>query len=134
MRNGLKTKQMFIRRHINENYSSQSNDHGHEIVHRDFDITELRKAIKQMKNGKSPGLNNFYPEFLIHLDKNALLVLLKLFNYSWNCGVPAIWKKAIVVQIHKRNKTPDDLNNFQPISLTYVLSKVMERLIVCTII
>ncbi|GFX67468.1 uncharacterized protein TNCV_3463571 [Trichonephila clavipes] len=47
---------------------------------------------------------------------------------GWKYGVPAIWKKAIVVPIPKKNKPLDDLNSYHPISLTSILSKVMERM------
>ena len=123
LRNDLKKKQKVIRRQINEHCSSQTNDH--DIFHRDFEITELREAIRQTKNGKSPGPDNFFPEFIKHLDTKALTVLLKLFNYSWNIGVPAIWKKAIIIPIPKRGKPLEDLNSYRPISLTCVLSKVI---------
>ncbi|GFT77251.1 probable RNA-directed DNA polymerase from transposon X-element [Trichonephila clavipes] len=56
-------------------------------------------------------------------------VLLTLYNHSWKYGVPAIWKKAIVAPIPKKNKPLDDLNSYHPISLTSILSKVMERMI-----
>ncbi|GFS79338.1 probable RNA-directed DNA polymerase from transposon BS [Trichonephila clavipes] len=101
----------------------------HEIFHRNFSISELREAVGHIRCAKSPGPDNFYPEFLKHLGCNALSVLLTLYNHSWKYGVPAIWKKAIVVPIPKKNKPLDDLNSYRPISLTSILSKVMERMI-----
>ncbi|GFU84792.1 RNase H domain-containing protein [Trichonephila clavipes] len=41
----------------------------------------------------------------------------------------SISKKAITVHILKSNKPLDNLKNYQPISLTSILSKVMERVI-----
>ncbi|GFX03683.1 probable RNA-directed DNA polymerase from transposon BS [Trichonephila clavipes] len=92
-------------------------------------ISELREAVGHIRCAKSPGPDNFHPEFLKHLGCNALSVLLTLYNHSWKYGVPAIWKKAIVVSIPKKNKPLDDLNSYRPISLTSILSKVMERMI-----
>ncbi|GFU31211.1 probable RNA-directed DNA polymerase from transposon BS [Trichonephila clavipes] len=97
--------------------------------HRNFSISELREAVGHTRCAKSPGPDNFHPEFLKHLGCNALSVLLTLYNHSWKYGVPAIWKKAIVVPIPKKNKPLDDLNSYRPISLTSILSKVMERMI-----
>ncbi|GFT94340.1 uncharacterized protein LOC103523941 [Trichonephila clavipes] len=90
---------------------------------------QLREAVGHIRCAKSPGPDNFHPEFLKHLGCNALSVLLTLYNHSWKNGVPAIWKKAIVVPIPKKNKPLDNLNSYRPTSLTSILSKVMERMI-----
>ncbi|GFV36618.1 probable RNA-directed DNA polymerase from transposon BS [Trichonephila clavipes] len=99
------------------------------MFHRNFSISKLREAVGHIRCAKSPGPDNFHPEFLKQLGCNALYVLLTLFNHNWKYGVPAIWKKAIVVPIPKKNKPLDDLNSYRPISLTIILSKVMERMI-----
>ncbi|GFS52565.1 probable RNA-directed DNA polymerase from transposon BS [Trichonephila clavipes] len=127
LKKSLKTRQKIIGREIRNIAPSQS--HGHEIFHRNFSISELREAVGHIRCAKSPGPDNFPPEFLKHLGCNALSVLLTLYNHSWKYGVPAIWKKAIVVPIPKKNKPLDDLNSYRPISLTSILSKVMERMI-----
>ncbi|GFX59244.1 probable RNA-directed DNA polymerase from transposon BS [Trichonephila clavipes] len=123
----LKTRHKIIGREIRNIASSQS--HGHDIFHRNFSISELREAVGHIRCAKSLGTDNFHPEFLKHLGCNALSVLLTLYNHSWKYGVPAIWKKAILVPIPKKNKPLDDLNSYRPISLTSILSKVMERMI-----
>ncbi|GFV83855.1 probable RNA-directed DNA polymerase from transposon BS [Trichonephila clavipes] len=127
LKKSLKTRPKIIGREIRNIASSQS--HGHEIFHRNFSISELREAVGHIRCAKSPGPDNFHPEFLKHLGCNALSVLLTLYNHSWKYDVPAIWKKAIVVPIHKKNKPLDDLNSYHPSSLTSILSKVMERMI-----
>ncbi|GFU51015.1 probable RNA-directed DNA polymerase from transposon BS [Trichonephila clavipes] len=127
LKNSLKTRQKIIGREIRNIASSQS--HGHAIFHRNFSISELREAVGHIRCAKSSGPDNFHPEFLKHLGCNALSVLLTLYNHSWKYGVPAIWKKATVVPIPKKNKPLDDLNSYRPISLTSILSKVMERMI-----
>ncbi|GFV30126.1 probable RNA-directed DNA polymerase from transposon BS [Trichonephila clavipes] len=90
---------------------------------------QLREAVGHIRCAKSPGPDNYHPEYLKHLGCNALSVLSTLYNHSWKYGVPAIWKKAIVVPIPKKNKPLDDLCSYRPISLTSILSKVMERMI-----
>ncbi|GFV38803.1 hypothetical protein TNCV_1004451 [Trichonephila clavipes] len=77
----LKTRQKIIGREIRNIASSQS--HGHEIFHRNFSISELREAAGHIRCAKSPGPDNFHPEFLKHLGCNALSVLLTLYNHSW---------------------------------------------------
>ncbi|GFV26342.1 uncharacterized protein LOC103523941 [Trichonephila clavipes] len=107
LKKSLKTRLKIIGLEIRNIASSQS--HGHEIFHRNFSISELEEAVGNIRCAKSPGPDNFHPEFLKHLGCNALSVLLILYNHSWKYGVPAIWKKAIVVPIPKKNKPLDDL-------------------------
>ncbi|GFU20924.1 uncharacterized protein TNCV_3004981 [Trichonephila clavipes] len=83
--------------------------------------------IKRVKSGKSPGPDNFHPEFLKYFGRKTLPVLLDLYNYSWNTGVPAIWKKVTIVPILKSNKPSDNLSSCRPISKTSILSKVGFR-------
>ncbi|GFS95845.1 probable RNA-directed DNA polymerase from transposon BS [Trichonephila clavipes] len=127
LKKSLKTREKIIGREIRNIASSQS--HGHEIFHRNFSISELREAVGNRRCAKSSGPDNFHPEFLKHLGCNALSVLLTLYSHSWKYGVPATWKKAIVVPIPKKNKPLDNLKSYRPISLTSILSKVMERMI-----
>jgi len=47
--------------------------------------------------------------------------------------VPADWKKAFVVPVFKKGPTASVVN-YRPISLTSVLSKILERIIVAKII
>jgi len=47
--------------------------------------------------------------------------------------VPADWKKAFVVPVLKKGHTASVLN-YRPISLTSVLSKILERILVAKII
>ncbi|GIY35668.1 hypothetical protein CDAR_185041 [Caerostris darwini] len=69
-------------------YLSTSQSSGHVFFHRNFDISELRKAIRCVKCVKSSGPDNFQSEFLKHLFNNALSVLSDLHNYSLNFGFP----------------------------------------------
>ncbi|GFT90936.1 hypothetical protein TNCV_4995161 [Trichonephila clavipes] len=72
LKKSLKTRQKIIGREIRNIASSQS--HGHEIFHRNFSISELREAVGHIRCAKSPGPDNFHPEFLKHLGCNALFL------------------------------------------------------------
>ena len=53
-----------------------------------------------------------------------------LFNLSLNQGVlPGQWKSAIIIPVHK-NGSNNSPNNYRPISLTCVLCRVLEYIIV----
>ena len=66
----------------------------------------------------------------MHLPASALSCpLTLLFNISYNQGkLPADWKTAHVVPIHKKGKK-DDIENYRPISLTSLVVKIFEKCI-----
>ena len=43
--------------------------------------------------------------------------------------MPSQWKKAIIVPILKKDKPPNEISSYRPISLTSVVAKVMERMV-----
>lgn len=50
----------------------------------DFSMEELNKTIKDIQNGKQPGPDNIFPEFLTHLGQSARKFLLMIYNKFWN--------------------------------------------------
>ncbi|GIY05277.1 uncharacterized protein CDAR_203401 [Caerostris darwini] len=94
-----------------------------------FTMHELNMVLNGLKNRKSPGVNNIHPEFLKHLGQTAKANLLKFFNIIWTTGcVPSLWRKAIIIPIHKKDKNPEEISNYRPISLTSLMSKTIERM------
>ena len=57
------------------------------------------------------------------------MTLLKTFNKIWNSSVPSHWKKAIVIPVIKKNKSPKDPSSYRPIALTSTIAKTMEKMI-----
>ena len=52
-----------------------------------------------------------------------------LFQLSYNSGtLPAEWKLANIIPIHKKG-SKDDIENYRPISLTCLVMKIFERII-----
>ena len=50
-----------------------------------------------------------------------------IFEKSWQSGeIPGDWKKGSITSIFKKGKK-DDPGNYQPVSVTSVLQKVMEQ-------
>ena len=95
------------------------------------DITPemISTKIKMMKTNKSPGVDGITPKLLKEIVNEISTPLAIFFNISLKEGiVPAEWKEANVTPLFKkgsRSKT----DNYRPVSLTSVLSKLLETFI-----
>ena len=95
-----------------------------------FRLDELEAAIKVLKSKKSPRPDGISNEMLKHLGDTSKKTLLKVINESWRTStVPAMWKKAQIVPIHKKGKDKQDPKSYRPISLLSCLGKLMERMV-----
>lgn len=89
--------------------------------------TFVERELKSLKRGKAAGHDDIPPGML----KDAASIISKplcyLINLSLQTGiVPAEWKIAKVKPIHKSGST-SNLDNYRPISILPVLSKILER-------
>jgi len=90
---------------------------------------DVQTKLSALDPGKSPGPDNIYPLLLKSCAATLAHPLTILFNKSLSQGtVPSSWKMANVTPIHKKGskRNPD---NYRPISLTSILSKVLERFV-----
>ena len=93
-------------------------------------MTELRKAIAQLKKKKSPGPDGITNEMLKYLGNTALQKLLDIFNHSWKSGeVPQCWREATMIPVLKKGKNRSKALSYRPISLTSCVCKTMERIV-----
>ena len=82
-----------------------------------------------LKVDKSAGPDGILPRVLSECKYLITKPLKLLFDKSLNTGkVPRDWKDATVVPIHKKGKR-DLAENYRPVSLTCVVSKIMEKFI-----
>ena len=93
--------------------------------------TDLRRALASIKKVKvSNGVDTVSYRMLKEAPESFLKILLDFFQRCWDGGtIPAGWKHAIVVPIHKHGKPRKELGSYRPISLTSHLGKVYERVI-----
>jgi len=90
---------------------------------------EVLEYLLKVNPNKSGGLDGITSILVRNCAESMVKPVTKLFNQSIKVGrVPEDWKLAMVTPIHKGgNKS--DICNYRPVSLTPVLSKVMEKII-----
>lgn len=96
----------------------------------DFNIEELNKALKQMKTGKAPGIDDIQTEQIKNFGSKMFEWILSFFNECRReAKIPRQWMKSNVIALLKPGKSPNDPRNFRPISLLCHLFKLYERMI-----
>ncbi|RMC13076.1 hypothetical protein DUI87_10607 [Hirundo rustica rustica] len=79
------------------------------------------------------GPDGIHPRVMRELADELAKPLSIIYQHSWLTGeVPDDWKLANVTPIHKKGGR-EDPSNYRPVSLTSVLSKVMEQFILSVI-
>ena len=80
------------------------------------------------------GPDGIHPSVLKEMAGVLTKPLSIIYQQSWLTGeVPTNWKLANVTPIYKKGRK-DDPGNYRPVSLTSVPGKLMEQLILSTII
>ena len=97
----------------------------------EFSEEEVGDALSKLNQCKAFGPDEIHPKLLISLSKNQEFVvsLTNLFRNCYKSGqMPKMWKVANITAIHKKGPTVD-AENYRPISITCILSKMYERFI-----
>ena len=90
-------------------------------------IQDVSKVIKSLENKRS-GIDDFAP-FIIKENAHLLVPPISfLFNQSVATGkFPHLLKSARIIPLHKKGPETD-VNNYRPITLLNIFSKVFEKL------
>lgn len=93
-------------------------------------VKEVQNSIRSLKNS-SPGPDGIYAVMLKQINYQQLEALTFFFNRIWQEGCfPSSWREAFILPIHKPNKDKALPASYRPISLTSVLCKAMEKIVV----
>ncbi|RNC38354.1 L1Tc protein, partial [Trypanosoma cruzi] len=104
--------------------------HLHSPLGAPFNRTELLAALRNTPYGKAPGTDEVYSEALRHISSKGLRFLLRCINHSWTTGtIPVEWRRATIVPLLKPGKSPELLESYRPISLTSIVGKVAEKMV-----
>ena len=90
---------------------------------------ETAEALKDMKNGSSPGCDGLMTEFYKTSWQYTKEMLLESFERSFEVGhVSQTQKRGIITLIHKGNNLPrDSLANWRPITLLNTDYKILAK-------
>ena len=89
-----------------------------------FSISTIYRELSNLNPNKSTGPDNISPQLLKNCARSLALLLQLLFNLSFKTGsIPSL---AHIVPIHKK-ENKNNVQNYIPISLTCIISKVFEK-------
>ena len=100
-----------------------------------FTTDQVTKGISSCSNTQAFGPDKFIIFHIKHLGSRGIEYLTALFNDSvTSCRIWSIWKSSIVIPIPKPGKNSSLSNSYRPISLLCPAAKVMETLLLPTVI
>ena len=108
----------------------ESNDNK-DNINLEISYEEIISQIRLLTNKHtSVGVDGISNEMISHLPINWIDFLFQFLSKCWTEGqLPTIWKKSIVVPIHKVGKSKEDVSSYRPISLTSHVCKLFERIV-----
>ena len=96
---------------------------------RDIDRSEVREAIRGLRNGKAAGGDEIAAEWLKYGPPELEEWLTKLLQQVWRTGVvPQAWRDAIVIPLFKK-KDRRVCDNYRGISLLSVVGKILTSIL-----
>lgn len=100
-----------------------------ETFNRPFSLDELNAALKKSK-GSSPGMDKIHYDMMKQMNEDAKLIYLNLVNRIWSSrSYPQNWSKTLAIPIPKGKRDITRPENYRPIQLENVPSKVMQKMV-----
>ena len=95
----------------------------------DITLSEVKDAIKMLKNNKAPGEDQVCAEMLKAEDQELPVILLEILQKIWNSEeIPDDWNTGIIIKLPKKGDL-GNCNNWRGITLLSLTSKVFNRII-----
>ena len=91
---------------------------------------ECASALKDLKNGKSPGSDGFTVEFYKFFWKEIKMLVINSLNYAYQIGELSIeQKRGVITLIPKKGSIRTKLNNWRPITLLNIDYKIAAKVL-----
>ena len=95
----------------------------------DFNHSRVYDIMRNINTNKAMGPDKIHGLVLKICAQTLCKPLSTLFKNSYfNGAIPAEWKLALVVPVHKKGPKAN-VENYRPISLTCIVMKIMERIV-----
>lgn len=95
----------------------------------EISLTEIRKAVQSLKNGKSSGPDLWINEFIKYGISNFLEYFYVLFNKIFDTGYfPDSWGDGFIVPLHKKGSA-ENVENYRGITLLSVIGKLFTNIL-----
>ena len=92
--------------------------------------TEIKDAIKELKNNKAPGTDMILNEFLKSSLPSVVSIYCKLFNLVLDTGIiPENWTCGIIKPVYKNKGDPSNPDNYRAITLLSCLGKLFTSIL-----
>ena len=92
--------------------------------------SEILKAIKALKNNKTPGVDRVLNEYIKQTSTMFLPIYHKLFNMIFDSGIlPDSWLVGIIKPIYKNKGNADDPSNYRPITILSCMGKLFTAVL-----
>ena len=96
----------------------------------DFSVSEVEKAMRNMKADSSAGPNHRPPKLYLNAGKGLITNITKLFNFiKRKTTFPNEWFDLIIVTIYKNKGSRKKLKYYRGIFLANIITKIFERVI-----
>ena len=105
---------------------------GHCTERHSINVTDIKKAVLQLKCGKRDGETMFSSDHIIEGSHRLHICISVLFNCILTHGyIPPVIRKTSIISIPKdHKKSIADSNNYRGIALSHSLSKLLEIVLV----
>ena len=101
-----------------------------EILNSSITESEILRCIKSLKNNKCPANDNILNEYLKHSQGKMIPVYVALFNLVLDTGIiPDPWLEGIIRPIYKRNGSPQNPENYRPITILSCFGKLFTAIL-----